>query len=87
MDESQVTKIVNQKLVAKDKVIWNVQIQELQKNQKLWVLHHHNTCVWVSFAFNNPTIMVNIQVIQNIKCILCHPCSGINMVRCFKSDI
>jgi hypothetical protein len=72
LDELQITKIVNQKLVAKHKVIWNVQIQELQQNQKLWVLQHHKTLVWVSFAFNNPTIMVNIQAIQNIRCLLCH---------------
>lgn len=52
-----------------------VMFVELQMNMTFWSPHSRISLAWAFFVSNDPTTHVQIQLVQNMRCILCHPMS------------
>jgi hypothetical protein len=52
---------------------WGVMFVELQMNMTFWNPHSYISLTWAFFVLNDPATHFQIQLVQNMRCILCHP--------------
>lgn len=54
-------------------VVWRGKVRVLQENSRFWVCYHRDALVWAFFQLIEGNMDVNIQEIQVIQCVICHP--------------
>jgi len=69
----QHSKIRNKIVDAKEKVVWKMQLQQLEANQKTWFVLHLTANVWAFFVVNNHFEKVMVGSSLTLRCVICHP--------------
>jgi hypothetical protein len=52
---------------------WGVMFIELQMNMTFWNPHSYISLAWAFFVLNDLATHVQIQLVQNMRCMLCQP--------------
>jgi hypothetical protein len=65
---------IGEQVAAKEEAAWQVTLEKLSANQKLWLPYHHNSPVWAFFALKDRSIQkLDTSRLQMLRCVLCHP--------------
>jgi hypothetical protein len=69
----QRSKIREEIVAAKEKIVQKMKLQQLEANKKVWFVHHRITNVWALFVVNNHLEKIMVGSSLTLKCLIYHP--------------